>query len=211
MKKNPAPESGAFRLRVLLALVLSTIGVFMMLMGFGVFTSSSALAQDADSTDAPSKADQRIGMISGVSVHNDVSPPLRSLPPWPVTAKEAQREANLNPPLPRRHVDSPDPVVQNVHIPALTLLAPAIPMPIRNFDGIPFPGVGCNCAPPDTVGAVGATQYVQMVNEAFQVFNKDTGASVLGPNGIQSIWSGFGGVCQTSGSGDPVVLYDQHR
>ena len=144
-----------------------------------------------------------------MSVHNDVSPPLRSLPPWPVTAKEMQREANLNPPLKRRHVDSPDPVVQNVHIPALTLLAPTIPMPIRNFDGIPFPGVGCNCAPPDTDGDVGATQYVQMVNEAFQVFNKDTGASVLGPNGIQSIWTGFGGVCETSGSGDPVVLYDQ--
>src|SRR4029077_2347264 len=50
---------------------------------------------------------------------------------------------------------------------------------------------------------------VQMVNEAYQVFNKTTGASVLGPVGITSIWSGFGGVCQTNGNGDPVVLYDQ--
>ena len=41
-----------------------------------------------------------------------------------------------------------------------------------SFDGIVFPGVGCNCAPPDTDGEVGATQYVQMVNEGFQVFNK---------------------------------------
>jgi hypothetical protein len=30
----------------------------------------------------------------------------------------------------------------------------------------------------------------------------------LGPNTISSIWSGFGGVCQNNGSGDPVVLYD---
>ena len=83
-----------------------------------------------------------------------------------------------------------------------------MPATILNFDGIPFPGVGCNCAPPDTNGAVGLTQYVQMVNEGYQVFNKTTGASVLGPLGITSIWSGFGGVCQTNGRGDPVVLYD---
>ena len=83
-----------------------------------------------------------------------------------------------------------------------------MPAPILNFDGIPFPGVGCNCAPPDTNGAVGLTQYVQIVNEGYQVFNKTTGASVLGPTAITAIWSGFGGVCQNNGSGDPVVLYD---
>src|SRR5204863_5402333 len=33
--------------------------------------------------------------------------------------------------------------------------------------------------------------------------------SILGPNSIESIWSGFGGVCQTSGFGDPVVVFDQ--
>ena len=48
-----------------------------------------------------------------------------------------------------------------------------------------------------------------MVNEGYQVFNKTTGASVLGPSGITTLWSGFGGVCQNNGSGDPVVLYDQ--
>ena len=32
---------------------------------------------------------------------------------------------------------------------------------------------------------VGATQYVQMVNEGYQVFDKATGNSVLGPNSIQ--------------------------
>ena len=44
--------------------------------------------------------------------------------------------------------------------------------------------------------------------KVYQVFNKATGASVLGPVSINSVWSGFGGVCQ-SGSGDPVVLFDQ--
>ena len=117
-----------------------------------------------------------------------------------------EREAAENPSLPNFHKDSPDTVVQRS---LLHMLAPSIPAPILNFDGIPFPGVGCSCAPPDTNGEVGATQFVQMVNEGYQVFDKATGASVLGPASITSLWSGFGGVCQTSGFGDPVVLYDQ--
>ena len=32
----------------------------------------------------------------------------------------------------------------------------SMPNPILNFDGIGFPGVACNCAPPDTNGEVGA-------------------------------------------------------
>ena len=68
--------------------------------------------------------------------------------------------------------------MQDQHVPA-----PNMPAPILNFNGIPFPGVACNCAPPDTNGEVGATQYVQIVNEGYQVFNKSTGASVFGPVG----------------------------
>ncbi len=83
-----------------------------------------------------------------------------------------------------------------------------MPAAILNFDGIPFPGVVCNCAPPDTDGEVGLTQYVQIVNRGYQVFNKTTGASVFGPVAISTIWAGFGGPCQT-GNGDPIVLYDQ--
>ncbi len=55
-------------------------------------------------------------------------------------------------------------------------------------------------------GAVGKTQFVQIVNEGYQVFDKATTASLLGPNSINSIWAGFGGAC-AAGSGDPVVLY----
>lgn len=58
-----------------------------------------------------------------------------------------------------------------------------------------------------TNGAVGKTQYVQIVNEGYQVFDKSSGASVLGPHSISSIWAGFSGSCATLGSGDPVVLY----
>src|SRR5438046_8141280 len=84
-----------------------------------------------------------------------------------------------------------------------------MPTPILSWNCIPFPGVGSNCAPPDPDGEVGKTQYVQMVNEGLQVFDKVTGTSLLGPVAISSIWSGFGGACQTGGNGDPIAVYDQ--
>ena len=163
--------------------------------GFTMFSGTSALAFNP----------HRVQVIP--SYHNDVSPPLRKMPAWDITNHRQEREAPENPKIPNSHVDSPDPVVDNGSI--LRFLAPSIPAPILSFDGIPFPGIGCNCAPPDTNGDVGLTQYVQMVNEGYQVFDKATGNSILGPNSISSLWSGFGGACQTGGSGDPVVLYDQ--
>jgi hypothetical protein len=150
---------------------------------------------------------QKSDVIVGASIRNDTSPPLRDMKQAKLKEK-VEHEANENPKLPNNHKNSPDPVVQGPG----SLLAFAginIPTPILNFDGIVYPGVSCNCAPPDTNGEVGATQYVQMVNEGYQVFNKTTGASVLGPSGITTLWSGFGGVCQNNGSGDPVVMYDQ--
>ncbi len=145
------------------------------------------------------------GVIVSRSYKNDRSIPLRDMTPVP-NRRLGQQESSPNPKVPNRHVDGPDPVVQDSFFSAPGMQMPA---PIVNADGIVYPGVGCNCAPPDTIGEVGFTQYVQMVNEGIQVFNKTTGASVLGPVGIQTIWSGFGGACENFGFGDPIVLYDQ--
>jgi hypothetical protein len=141
----------------------------------------------------------------GGTVHHDVSPPLREMRQL-LVRPQVDREANPNPRVPNNHKDSPDTVVQG---PASTL-GPQIELaaPLTSFDGIAYPGVGCNCAPPDTNGEIGPTQYVQMVNEGFQVFSK-TGTSLLGPSGISTLWQGFGGPCETAGDGDPVVMYDQ--
>src|SRR5690349_5225526 len=69
--------------------------------------------------------------------------------------------------------------------------------------------------PPDTNGAVGATQFVQMVNVTIAVYNKRDGALQLGPAPIHALWRGLGGLCENGGEaatysdgGDPVVLYD---
>jgi hypothetical protein len=66
-----------------------------------------------------------------------------------------------------------------------------------------------DAAPPDTNGAVGATQYVQWVNESFAVFNKSTGNAVYGPATGNTLWRGFGGPCETNNDGDPIAQYDK--
>jgi len=82
--------------------------------------------------------------------------------------------------------------------------------------GLNFEGLGLGqygfvllAAPPDTNGAVGATQYVQWVNLEFAVFNKNTGAIIGSPASGNSLWAGFGGPCQADNSGDPIVQYDK--
>jgi hypothetical protein len=64
-------------------------------------------------------------------------------------------------------------------------------------------------SPPDTNGAVGATQYVQWVNAGFAVFDKVTGAIVAGPTDGNALWAGFGGGCEANNDGDPIVQYDK--
>ena len=146
----------------------------------------------------------------GSSYHNDTSERLREMVQLPLQGKsEREHEDNENPKIPHKHIDVPDQAVEDSFVTRLTMTLPEMPSPILNFDGIGFPGVACNCSPPDTNGEVGATQYVQMVNEGYQVFNKNTGVSMLGPASVVSLWAGFGGLCQTNGNGDPVVLYDQ--
>jgi hypothetical protein len=143
--------------------------------------------------------------VVGHDKKHDLSPTLRQITP---SRKQTPSKKNGVQPLlklPSRNHSSPafrDATAQGA------LAAPKMPATILNFDGIPFPGVNCNCAPPDTNGEVGLTQYVQIVNQGLQVFDKTTGGSVLGPVPIGSLWSGFGGACE-SGFGDPVVLYDQ--
>src|SRR5688572_19973486 len=123
---------------------------------------------------------------SGVSIRNDTSPPLREMKQKPIDGGR-EREANHNPKIPHFHKDTPDRVIQNSPTGGEEVIIAAMPTTEMNFNGIQFPGVTCNCAPPDTNGEVGATQYLQMVNKGFQVFDKSTGASLLGPSAITTV------------------------
>ncbi|TMA25835.1 MAG: hypothetical protein E6J78_16170 [Deltaproteobacteria bacterium] len=139
--------------------------------------------------------------------NHDVSPPLYLMEPAPEQSGLIEHEVK---PIPRhynRNVSGADPVRQSAPI---ALLAPA---PITNFDGVgngftgPQGTFTVNAAPPDTNGDVGPNHYVQIVNTDFAIFNK-SGTAVYGPVPVNTLWSGFGGLCQTDNDGDPIVLYD---
>ena len=64
----------------------------------------------------------------------------------------------------------------------------------------------------DTEGAIGPNHYVQWVNLSFAVYARgpvgSTPTLVYGPVAGNTIWTGFGGPCETTNNGDPVVRYD---
>ena len=75
--------------------------------------------------------------------------------------------------------------------------------------GLGYPGFTLDSAPPDTTGAVGRTQYVQMVNTAILVLDKQ-GNKVAGPTPSNALFSALGSnPCATTNDGDGIVLYDQ--
>jgi len=66
--------------------------------------------------------------------------------------------------------------------------------------------LGVGLIPPDTMGAVGTSQYVQLINGSFSVYSKTTGA-LLAPRVTDStFWTNNGGGAT---GGDPRVLFDQ--
>jgi len=69
---------------------------------------------------------------------------------------------------------------------------------VNNIDGV---------LPPDTNGDVGPNNYVQWVNLHFEIWNR-AGTSLMGPSPGNTLWSGFGGNCEFTNQGDPVVRHD---
>jgi hypothetical protein len=52
---------------------------------------------------------------------------------------------------------------------------------------------------PDPVGDVGRTQYVAMVNNAFRVYNKETGAPETAVLAIATVWQNLAVCAQSDG------------
>jgi hypothetical protein len=143
------------------------------------------------------------------AVHYDVSPPLRDMTPAPAPPQDQKKEKEPKKGLPVPAQSSvPDPVVQ---------VTPGLdsPPPV----GVGFEGVGqgfsgpsgsffVTSAPPDPNGAVGPNHFVEIVNQSFAVFNK-SGTPVYGPVPTNTLWSGFGGGCQSNDDGDGTVEYDK--
>ncbi len=83
----------------------------------------------------------------------------------------------------------------------------AFTAPTINQDGQAFSGV----SPPDPVGDIGPNYYVQSINNSggatVVVYNKTDGTVAAGPFSMENL-ADPGHAC-ASGSGDPIILYDQ--
>jgi hypothetical protein len=168
-----------------------------------------ALALVAAAVVAPvTAAAQRPARDAGVrvsAVRHDTSLPLRSL-----AALAPRPGGTLVPPPPdnyppARLVPVPDPALQTATPTEARLRL------VHVYEGLGtgYSGFSSGALPPDTVGAAGRTQYVQWVNGALLVIDKDTGATLLGPVPGNTLWAGFGGGCETYDAGDPMVSYDR--
>src|SRR5579859_735919 len=161
----------------------------------------------------------QVGPIEKHSVHQDVSAPLIEMiqshansPDGQSGPKEAEKVRRINLPPGLKPAEEPDPVQQQTVVsPGASLATAQAPTSGLGFEGLGNASLGftVNSAPPDTNGAAGLTQYVQWVNSSFAIFNKSTGALIAGPTAGNTLWSGFGGGCQTNNDGDPIVMYDK--
>src|SRR2546425_9230195 len=154
----------------------------------------------------PAAAQEQRGATVIPSSKNDVSPRLASIPPQTEGARSDRRERPLRG-FPHATAGSPDAAVQST----VSVAAPAVS---SAFEGIGQGFVGpagtftVQYAPPDANGAVGPNHFLQTVNVSFAVFSK-SGGVLYGPAAINTLWAGFGGLCQANNDGDPTVIYDQ--
>lgn len=100
-----------------------------------------------------------------------------------------------------------DPVLQD----SVTVNAATVTTGL-NFEGLGdgFSGFTVDAAPPDTNGAAGATQFVEWINESFEVFSK-TGVSLKGPVPGNQLFQALGAThpCAVNNDGDPIAQYDK--
>ncbi len=147
--------------------------------------------------------DPRLTLTSAIT--HDTSAPLRDLvTPWHPSPGRVVQEAG------RKQTTWTQGLVDPVQQTATPI--PARARVVHNYTGL---GNGFDSTyapeaiPPDTVGGVGRTQYLQWVNSSFAILSKATGEHLLGPAPGNTLWKGFGGPCEKSNDGDPVVNYDK--
>jgi hypothetical protein len=150
-------------------------------------------------------------------VHFDVSPPLRDM----ATQATGQRGGEVEHPVLYPKLQQLIEAAQRGQKPlADGALQTTARQPVNASIGLNllgvgngFPGYTVPDAPSDVNLAVGDTQVLQWVNVSYAVFDKNTGAIIQGPILGNSLWSGFGGLCQSDNSGDIIAQWDKiaHR
>ena len=146
----------------------------------------------------------------------DKSAPLRDMAssgrvnkPIASELKEVRKERSMRAIRDRGH--APDGALQG---PPGSYIAPslAIAAPSLTFEGVSnqdnFNVFGFRVNPPDPVGDVGPSHYVEMINLVYAVYDK-AGNVLAGPVDTGTLWADFPIEDCTDPSGDPIVVYDQ--
>jgi hypothetical protein len=153
-------------------------------------------ALGSNSSNASPGSPQRARTVSR-AVEFAVTPPLRKMPVIQPRPSDVLNEREHDP-APIDTGYSGDGALQT------EAAAPSVPKPIRTFEGLRNTS---GVAPPDPVGDVGPSHYVEMVNLSFAIYSK-TGTKLFGPAALGTLWQDFLPDCEVD-SGDPVVLYDE--
>ncbi len=208
-------EGGFFNLRVLIASVFCLAGVFIALVGAGIYLGSSkAQAQSGPASTMPVTGNSPIGpdvvrLVGPVIVSTD----LRDLPYIPPAPKTLEQ---LLGPYPHRENRRPSRSQTSGLVEIESLIngvlrpLPTMPSPLLTFAGMNAVQLGAEVPPPDTNGDVGPNHYVQAVNDSFQVFEKN-GNPKTRPITFNSFFAPLTGTpCGANqNGGDPFVFYDQ--
>src|SRR5437660_3240009 len=194
MQRNPPAQSGRFNPRILAALGVCSVGTALAVLSLAGTTDQSSLGVSIRQGD--------------VVVPSEFRGNVRNLPQ---TISDAQRKSFIRP-----LELEPPPTGAKQLLPGAPSAAPStvttaqaapMPGPKMTFDGMNFNANGAG-HPPDTVGDVGPTYYVQAVNTSVGIYDKATG-SALATFTFNDLWANAatGTSCDTFHGGDPTVIY----
>ncbi len=210
-------------------LVVGFIGLVLMLISVPWLVAQALVAQAlVAQAQPPQPTSPGFAPLVQAEVQHDTSRPWRELaqtfsaqPDRPVSPAQIDRVNKMLPPKrldpklmaeliaqgkdPLTYFQQIDPVIQSA------MFAAALPPLQNNFEGQSY----TNALPPDPVGDIGydpgtgQRYYVQWVNLSYAVWDV-SGTPLLKYSATgNTLWSGFGGPCQETNDGDPIVLFDQ--
>jgi hypothetical protein len=198
------------------------LSIYAVSLCLSLFVSISMSAQD-------NEAKARTGVLTTTefhqAIHFDVSPPLRDLvASQPVSVfgyhlASPARRPKLEKQLRFTAQRAQGALESGVEEMPLAPVAAAVGVDILGV-GVGFHGYTVPDAPTDVNMASGDwpgnqanAQVVAWVNVSYAVFRKSDGAYLSGPILGNTLWSGFGGGCQTQNSGDIIAQFDKlaHR